>query len=113
MTAIKIAAEIFNHKQSQSADSLSSIQSLSSRHFTSNPNILTNTLNALNQTNSRTSVIWVPNHIRIQGNESADKLATLAVAKPVIDIQFPFELRHINQLSAKVTRQKWNETWKS
>jgi hypothetical protein len=118
MTAIKTAAEIFRSRYTTKkliicTDSLSSVESLKSYSSNTNPNILTNTLNSIYQTNAQTTILWVPSHIGINGNESADKLATRATSKPIIDIKIPFELNHIKQISKKITRLKWKNSWQN
>lgn len=104
MMAIKRAAEIFQHKQNNNnhkliicTDSFSGIQSIQPRRSISNPNILINTLNAIHQTQSPTTIIWIPSHIGIQDKESADKLAALTTNKPC-------KYRHLSPI--------WNPTYK-
>lgn len=116
LTAIKTAAELFYTKNIHSklticTDSLSSLLSIKNRKSATNPCLLQETLNSIYKTNTPTTITWVPSHIGIHGNESADKLALLATTKPSIDIQIPYETHYIKQIANKIIKKKWIESW--
>jgi len=46
----------------------------------------------VNKYNRSVIFIWLPSHIGIKGNESADRLANLATAKCSIDLDIGLEL---------------------
>ena len=59
-------------------DSLSTIDNLASSRSRSRPNLLSDVIDLLHNINSQISVVWVPSHIGITGNERADRLANMA-----------------------------------
>jgi len=86
MAAIKMALE--NVRQLEQicsstichifTDSLSTIDNLASSRSRSRPNLLSDVIDLLHNINSQISVVWVPSHIGITGNERADRLANMA-----------------------------------
>lgn len=117
LTAIKTAAELFLTKNLHTnliicTDSLSSLLSIENRKSSTNPSLLMETINVINQISTHTTITWVPSHIGIHGNESADKLALKAANKPTIDIQIPYEINHIKHITSNIIKKKWTESWK-
>ena len=59
-------------------DSLSSLQSIQAGHSNNRPILLNNILKLitlLNNNNTEISLVWVPSHVGLDGNEKADQLA--------------------------------------
>lgn len=73
------------------SDSMSSIASLKSGHSASNPSLLQALLELVSASQLNVTVVWVPSHIGISGNEEFDRVANQAADHESIDIQLPSE----------------------
>ena len=99
-------------------DSLSSIQSFETGRSQSRPNLFNEIVDHLYDKDSEISLIWVPSHIGIEGNEKADALAGSATAKPNVDMEIKWELSdsyaHIGRYITALWQGQWNDgtTWR-
>ena len=73
-------------------DALSSVHSLKSSKSKSRQNLYTGLIELIHTLSSDVTIIWVPSHIGIPGNERADKLAGKATMLPNIEYDIKFEL---------------------
>ena len=71
------------------------IDNLASSRSRSRPNLLSDVTDLLHNINSQISVVWVPSHIGITGNERADRLANMGSKRPHIDIDVGVELQEM------------------
>lgn len=71
------------------SDSMSSIASLKSGHSASNPFLLQALVELVSASQLNVTVVWVPSHIGISGNEEVDRVANQAAEHELIDIQLP------------------------
>jgi len=71
-------------------DSLSSLQAIDSRK-TENPLILKilKEYTQLKNSSKSISFCWIPSHVGIRGNESADTVAKAGLDEPITDMKFP------------------------
>ena len=94
MTALRLALERA-HQLSMSkglgrfaifTDSSSSVKTLKSSESKSRPNLHTELIELIHTLSSDVTIIWVPSHIGISGNERADQLAGKATMLPNIEM---------------------------
>lgn len=93
-------------------DSLSSIMAINSL-YSSNPivNNLNSIFTTLSASNKTVTLLWVPSHIGINGNESADRAAKEATVLPTItNLQLHYDLKRIFKTTV---RDLWQRHWSS
>ena len=120
MTAIKLTLEyIINANISADtrvavfSDSLSSLTSIETGRSSSKPNLLNNIMSLINQTQADLTFVWIPSHVGILGNETADKLAGTATTQQDIQYTVNLELKEIFNIADKFILKKWQERWSS
>ncbi|KAF0701957.1 putative RNA-directed DNA polymerase, partial [Aphis craccivora] len=77
--------------------------------------IATKILNKLNvalRKNKQITLMWVPGHIGIEGNELADKHAKLAVTSSVCKTIFGSTYNDLKRYINDITNTRWLNTWK-
>jgi ribonuclease HI len=92
-------------------DSLSVINSIESGHSKTNNNLLQLILFQLNQSKHAISVIWIPSHIGIPGNDLVDKIASDSSIYPEIDIILPWETPEIKPFITKYIKDLQQNAW--
>jgi len=93
------------------SDSYSSLQALASGNSTSRPNLLSDVIELVSRFNKNITFIWIPSHVGIKGNETADKLANLATANSNIDVDVGMELSDAYNLVDTYITNKWQNIW--
>lgn len=73
-------------------DSLSTLQSIRSKRSGSRPSQLASVLCDIAQVPVRVSLVWIPSHVGIPGNEAADRLAKAGLGRPNVETSQPAEL---------------------
>ena len=119
MVAIKMALEnICQLEQTTThrryaifTDSLSTIDNLASSRSRSRPNLLSDMIDLLHNINSQITVVWVPSHIGITGNERADQLANMGSKRQHIDIDVGVELQEMYGRVDTYINKLWQEHW--
>jgi ribonuclease HI len=92
------------------SDSLSSVTAISN-HKRNSESELTNNIIKLTETiNQRITVAWIPGHINIAGNDTADKLAKTATQHDTIDIQIKSENTVLTAIDDYAIN-KWQTIW--
>ena len=114
IAAIRIAlhavGKIENDKPvSVFSDSLSAIRSIETERSNSRPTLLRDTLTHALQ--KQVSLVWVPSHIGIHGNEMADQLACEGAKKPAVDIDIGLELTEVYSVVDDYCKSKWQHEW--
>jgi len=87
------------------------IDNLASSRSRSRPNLLSDVTDLLHNINSQISVVWVPSHIGITGNERADRLANMGSKRPHIDIDVGVELQEMYGRVDAYINKLWQEHW--
>jgi len=93
------------------SDSLSSLQALSTGKTDCRPNLLQEIKELVSTYNKLITFVWIPSHIGIRGNETADKLANRATQNTEIDLDIGLELAEAYTLVENYTLQKWQNLW--
>lgn len=111
---LKLAVQHWNDKKILLiSDSLSSVKTIESNHSNTNYNALQEILQTSTKLTNRPTVIWVPSHVGIYGNECADKLARAATNRPNIDWLLPLQTTelnlHILKFIDRLHQQWWDE----
>jgi len=65
----------------------------------------------VNEYNRSVAFIWLPSHIGIKGNESADRLANLSTANCTIDIGIGPEMSEACSLVDNYIINRWQKIW--
>lgn len=119
MTAIKRALELIRQLEQTTTsrkfaiftDSLSSIATFSSGRARSRPNLLADLMDLSHSINSQVTLVWVPSHIGIRGNETADRLAKTATDNQSITYDIGFELQEAYRRVDAYIKKRWQEEW--
>jgi len=93
------------------SDSYSSLQAITSGKSVSRPNLLTDVLDLISKYHKTVKFIWLPSHIGIKGNELADRLANVATANSIIDLDIGLELSEAYNLVDRYIINKWQHRW--
>ena len=93
------------------SDSLSCLMALRTFHTKNSfvQEILTR-LNALSLAGKEITLCWIPSHVGIAGNETADAAAKRAAARPCTR-RFPLPATDFRPAISEFVTSKWQETW--
>jgi hypothetical protein len=95
-------------------DSLSSIQAIQQQNMAHNQIILTEIFQHNKQIidkGNKVTLVWVPAHVGIYGNESADTAAKQALKHTTKDTKLPLNYNEIKSLITAAINTKWQNTW--
>jgi ribonuclease HI/endonuclease/exonuclease/phosphatase family metal-dependent hydrolase len=93
------------------SDSKSSLESITSGHSKSRPNLLIDVIELLNNSNSKIHIVYIPSHVGIHGNETVDRLAKAALDHPDVDMHVSMETEESFKLVRKYINAKWQKAW--
>ena len=65
----------------------------------------------IHQTNQDVTLVWIPSHIGIPGNEMADRLANEGVTKPYTEIEINLEITEIYNVIDEFCKDRWQNAW--
>lgn len=116
LTAIKIALVKLSHlrlheKVTIFSDSLSAIQAISSKNNKSAQNLIIKIKETITKYVKTATLVWVPSHIGLDGNERADVLANIATTHSEVDIKNIPEWGEVKKLAKTYVADKWQQKW--
>ncbi|RUA04271.1 MAG: hypothetical protein DSY43_06760, partial [Gammaproteobacteria bacterium] len=95
-------------------DSLSSVQAIQRQNIAHNPIIITKILKQnkliLDQGN-KVTIVWIPAHVGIHGNESADLAAKQALSHQVVNTTINLNVHEIKSLITCAIKETWQTSW--
>jgi hypothetical protein len=77
------------------------------------PNLFDDALEAMSRTDAETSLVWVPSHIGIEGNEKADRLANAALDSDNVELDIGLELGDEFSAVDRFVLEKWQKDWEN
>src|SRR6218665_2480847 len=97
------------------SDSLGAVESLENQRSGSRPRQLMDLMHALDdyaiRTKSSPTIVWIPGHLGIQGNETADDLCKCALHHDAVDIPTTLEYREARSIYRDFSLRKWQGEW--
>jgi hypothetical protein len=93
------------------SDSLSAIKTVQKGHCTSRPKLFHQLLEVISKSNAKTTLVWVPSHIGIHGNEQADRLANAAIQSSSVELEIGIEDSDELPEVDRFVFRKWQEEW--
>ena len=116
-TALECAKRIFDITGQSTfvifSDSLSSVQSVERGHSLARPNLFNQIIEALHGSEIDTVIVWVPSHVGISGNETADRLALIGSQRQSVDLEIGFELEDAYHMVDRYVSSEWQTSWEN
>ena len=105
---------IKSHKNiSLFSDSLSALKAIKTGKTDCRPNMLNEIYELINIIDQKVTLVWIPSHQGIKGNEKADQGAQQATKKQFVDLDVNLELKEINHVIMQCITEKWQNAWTS
>ena len=99
------------------SDSLSAILSIRSENSNTRPNMISEILLLISDiilnSDTEVSICWIPSHVGLPGNDTADALARAALEEPEVGLDVALELKETYAIIEKHTMNKWQDKWNS
>lgn len=120
LAAIRLAIELVTrmqqgHEKAERiaifSDSLSVITSFHTGGSNSRPNMFCETSQALSNLQADITLVWIPSHVGIQGNETADRLANKGREHSQVNCKVDWELAEAYTFIHRHIANKWQTTW--
>ena len=97
-------------------DSLSGLQALQNKNTKKRPKLINQILkssNDLTKAGKQITFLWIPAHVGIYGNESADKAAKLSLKIPEISLNLPISKSEIKSVNIQKINKKWHNQYQN
>ena len=94
-------------------DLLSNIDNFTSTRSHSRPKLFAKLMDLIGTINSHVTLVWVPSHVGIEGNERADRLTYNGSQRQEIDIDVGFELQEAYGRVNHYINVLWQQQWDS
>jgi len=78
------------------SDSKSALESIKSEHSKLRPNLLLEIMEILTKLETKVTFVWIPAHVNLGGNETADQLVKATLQHKKIYMNIKFEARELS-----------------
>jgi len=93
------------------SDSLSVLKAIKTGKTDCRPNMLNDIYELVNIVDQNVTLVWIPSHQGIKGNETADQGAQQATKKQFVDLDVNLELKEMNHVITQCILEKWQNIW--
>jgi len=93
------------------SDSLSVLQVLKNGKTDCRPNMIAKIFEIVNGIKNSVTLVWIPSHLGIRGNEMADKAAQRAISNQMVNLEVKLELKEIYNMITKYVMNKWQDMY--
>lgn len=94
------------------SDSLSVLKTIQNNTPSSRPDITTDIMELAYTVPDKISLVWIPSHVGIPGNETADELANKATSNKEIDRECKLSYQENKRIIHQYINNIWQENWK-
>ena len=77
------------------SDSLSAVQAIKNEQTDCRPNMLNEIHEHVKSITNKITLIWIPSHVGIKGNEMADRIAEHAITNENVQLDIGLELKDV------------------
>jgi len=95
------------------SDSKSALESIKSEKSKLRPNLLLEIMESITKLDTNITLVWIPAHVGLIGNEIADQLAKSALQHSNIDLNIKFEARELYSMVDNYVLKCWQSEWAS
>ncbi|MGE5863307.1 MAG: ribonuclease H family protein [Nitrososphaerales archaeon] len=93
------------------SDSLSAIKSIKTKDNSSRPDIIKDIYQQIETIERKVTLVWIPSHVGILGNETVDKLANKATENTNIYQDIGITINDVKTIVLTHIKEKWQSKW--